>query len=330
MIKLISLLILSFSFSINASTSVSGSLLATKSCPAYLSKNQKTNPGDLKTEPGQQYPLKEINKTPPDWLRIQYSEDPKSLRWVKIDCGTVEYTEHGKSHCELSPGMADAHVLALSSQPGFCETYGVEVGKPECLKLSKKSYQVNHLSLHGLWPNQDACGHNYGYCGVMPKSSHCDYSPVDLSTAVSNDLKKTMPSYNYGSCLERHEWNKHGTCQSYTSDEYFSLAIRLTKEMNETIFGKYLTDHSGEIVKLSDLREAIKQSFGKDNSDKITLSCKNGILVDIYIQLPAVISYQASIQSLVDKATVDHQHQDYCNSSITISNFSRENLLPTN
>ncbi len=65
--------------------------------------------------------------------------------------------------------MADSHVLALSSQSGFCQTYGFEAGKPECLKLSKTSYQARHLTLHGLWPKLNSCGQRYGFCGVRPQ-----------------------------------------------------------------------------------------------------------------------------------------------------------------
>ncbi|HAT8593259.1 TPA: ribonuclease T [Legionella pneumophila] len=326
MIKPITLLLLFCSFAVNASILVNGTFEATKSCPAYLSKNRKSNPDNLMVEPNQKYQLKEINKAKPDWLRIQFSDHQPNLRWVSVDCGVIEYTERPKASCDLSPGMADSYVLALSSQPGFCETYGYEIGKPECLKLTKTAYQANHLILHGLWPNQEACGHNYGYCGISPRTNHCDYSPLDLSSDVAQNLKKLMPSYNYGSCLERHEWNKHGSCQDLSTDGYFSLAMRLTTEVNNTEFGQYLTAHRGDTVKLTTLRELIKRSFGENNTGKVTLSCKNGILVDIYIQLPALIPFKESLESLVDKASYS-QHHDYCNSNVTISDFSNEKWL---
>ncbi|KGP64052.1 ribonuclease T [Legionella norrlandica] len=322
MAKLITLLLLFCSLSLNASIPVNGIFEATKSCPAYLSKNNRSNPGNLVIQPNQKYQLKEINKSMPDWLRIQFSQqEPNNLRWVSIDCGTIEYTEKNPAFCDLSPGMADAYVLALSSQPGFCETYGYEIGKPECLKLTKSSYQTNHLILHGLWPNQEACGNNYGYCGVSPQKHHCDYPPLNLSSNVDKDLKKFMPSYHYGSCLERHEWNKHGSCQALSMDDYFSLAIRLTSEINDTEFGQYITKHSGETVPLGTLRELIKRSFGENNAGKITLSCKNDILVDVYIQLPALIPFNEPLGSLVDKAG-NSKHQDYCSADIIISDFS--------
>ncbi len=105
MIKPITLLLLFCSFTVNASILVNGTFEATKSCPAYLSKNRKSNPDNLMVEPNQKYQLKEINKTKPDWLRIQFSDHQPNLRWVSVDCGVIEYTERPKASCDLSPGM---------------------------------------------------------------------------------------------------------------------------------------------------------------------------------------------------------------------------------
>lgn len=86
-------------------------------------------------------------------------------RWVDVNCGQLHYKGQKKKPCDTSPGLADSHVLALSWQPAFCETYGYQNGKPECLTLPADSYQAQHMVLHGLWPNQRSCGINYGYCG---------------------------------------------------------------------------------------------------------------------------------------------------------------------
>ena len=311
------------SFNLNASNHVTGTFDALEPCPAYLSKNNKTNPDNLLVQPGKRYEIKEINKTPPDWVRIEFS--PQNLRWVNVQCGAVEYTGQGKG-CEQKPGLADAHVIAFSSQPGFCETYGYEAGKPECMKLSRNSYQANHLTLHGLWPNQAACGQRYGFCGVKPRANHCDYFPLDLTPAVAANLKKVMPSYNYGSCLERHEWNKHGSCQILTVDDYFTLAIRLLSEIDESELGHYLTNHRGETVKLAKLRELWGESYGKDNLGKLRLGCKNGILVDVYVQLPALIPFDQSLVTLIEQAPNPKYH-DACSGNVVISDFTKDSWI---
>jgi ribonuclease T2 len=228
--------------------------------------------------------------------------------------------------CDTTAGLSDSNVLALSSQPGFCQTYGYEAGKPECTHLSKNSYQAKHLVLHGLWPNQNACGQHYGFCGVKQQNNHCDYSPIELAPEVAENLKRIMPAYNYGSCLERHEWNKHGSCQTLSADDYFSLAMRLVIEVDASVFGQYVSQNQGNTVALISLRERLVEAFGVKSSGNIYLGCKNGILVDIYIHLPALIPSQESLEFLIDKAP-NHQYKDACPSRVKISDFNKDTVL---
>lgn len=228
--------------------------------------------------------------------------------------------------CDSTTGMSDSNVLALSLQAGFCQTYGYEAGKPECTQLVESSYQSNHLSLHGLWPNQNACGQSYGFCGVKQENNHCAYSPVELNEHIAEQLKGIMPAYKYGSCLERHEWNKHGSCQALSVNDYFALAIRLATEVDASDFGQYLTSNHGNIVSLASLKELISNVFGQDNIGKIYLGCKNGILVDIYIQLPALIPLNDSLYHLIDNAPKSY-FRDGCPSKIKISDFNKSTRL---
>ncbi len=132
-----------------------------------------------------------------------------------------------------------------------------------------------------------------------------------------------MPSYQYGSCLERHEWNKHGTCQILSPDQYFSLAMGLTNAVQNSAFGQYLIEHRGETVKLSMLRQFLNESFGEANGSKISLACNQGILVDIWIQLPPLIPATESLQALINQAPV-RASRDACPSHVRISNFTSE------
>lgn len=223
--------------------------------------------------------------------------------------------------CNLTD-MADSYVLALSSQSGFCETYGYEAGKIECRKLSKNDYAAKRLSLHGLWPNKDVCGQSYGYCAGPQQNEHCDYAPLYLSPSVAEQLKQLMPSYKHGSCLERHEWNKHGTCQHLLPDEYFSLAMKLVTDVNESRLGVYITEHVGQTVALINLRKAVNQAFGARNASKIFLGCKNGTLVEIFIQLPATLASNESVAKLIDRAP-SKQYRDSCPVKVKLSNFSK-------
>lgn len=322
MIRFITCFLLLFSINTYAAIQVNGSFQATQSCPAFVSKNSKSNPGKVMVQPNTYYQIREINKTKPTWLRIVTTDVQHSLRWVSTSCGVMEYKERTTDLCDTQKGKADTNILALSSQPGFCENYGYEAGKPECLHLSKNAYEANHLTLHGLWPNQDSCGQHYGYCEVKPKPNHCDYSPLHLSTEVSATLSKLMPSYHYGSCLERHEWSKHGSCQFLSDNDYFALATRLATEVNNSSFGHYLTNNQGKTLPLSAVRKQIKEAFGEKNHTKIYLHCKNGLLVDVFITLPALIPMSEPLESLVNQAP-NYYHNDACPAHIKLSDFHK-------
>lgn len=318
----ISLFLFFFSYNVLATVPVSGSFQAKQSCPAYVSKNKKTNPDGMVLKPNQVYSIHEANRpNHPNWLRVEIPDNPTyPLRWVNSHCGQAKFS-YEQLNCNKNPGLADAYVLALSWQPGFCQTYGYEAGKPECLCFPSDSYSASHLTLHGLWPNQKDCGHAYGFCGTEPQFNYCNYQPLDFNQHVASLLRLLMPSFAAGSCLDRHEWYKHGSCQLLSSNDYFSLAIRLTQEAQSTILGKYLSQHVGETVALAKLREVIKHSFGKDNLGKVYLGCKNGYLVDIFIQLPALIPFNDSLTTLMQKAKGIGRN-DGCPKNVKISNFS--------
>lgn len=321
--RLLAVLLLCLSTSVPASNNVKGYFKAALSCPGYISKNKLTNPDNLFTRPDQIYPLKEVNNFDnPTWLRVIISESTTQvLRWVSVDCGTVDFEKTEAATCEQIAGLADSYVLALSWQPAFCETYGYDAGKPECLHLPEQSWQASHLVLHGLWPNQDSCGEHYGFCGVPQASKHCDYAPVQLNEQVAKQLRVFMPAFAFGSCLERHEWNKHGSCQKLSSDDYFAKALRLTEEADQTMLGTYLQEHRGQVVARADLRSILRQAFGEEADRNVYLGCKKGYLVDIFIDLPAQIPTNQSINELIKKAP-GFSRQDGCPERVAISDFS--------
>jgi ribonuclease T2 len=99
--------------------------------------------------------------------------------------------------------------------------------------------------------------------------------------------------------------------------------MRLTTEVDQSGFGTYLTQHQGKVVPLTELRKVITQTFGTANSEKIYLGCKNGILVDIYIQLPALLPQTDSLIALINSAPNNRSH-DMCGSKVTISHFNKD------
>lgn len=230
-------------------------------------------------------------------------------------------TFNTKLYCDKTPGLADANVLALSWQPGFCQSYGASAKKPECLKLSSRAYAYNHLVLHGLWPNQDSCGHNYGFCTTSAKKHHCDYAPVPLTATVSEHLKQLMPSYAYGSCLERHEWNKHGTCQLLDSSDYFDQAMTLVDQVNQLKIIDFLQQYQGQTIALTQLKSELETSLGQNAKQKIYIGCSKGLLVDIYLSLPATFDATTPLNQLLTSAP-NMTSTSNCPAQVKISDFT--------
>lgn len=302
---------------------VTGTFSSTTACPAYISKNKKTNPDQLIISAQKEYSIIEVNFLKhPTWLRIKVPDNKASLRWISIQCGIANYYpwEQEEGRCNLTPGLADSQILAFSWLPGFCRTYGKEVGKPECQPQANAIFAADHLSLHGLWPNQKNCGVHYGFCGVEQKTHPCEYLPVFFNPSTAQALQTAMPSYAFGSCLERHEWYKHGSCQALDADNYFSSAIRLLQEANQSPFGLLLSRNVGQTLPRARLENAIKQSFGKEAVKKVYLGCHGGILVDVWLQLPAQITQEDSLKSLLQKASNDYSATG-CPKDVFIAGF---------
>lgn len=298
------------SFSFASQPVINGDFKVTSTqCEAYISKNKKTNPDSLNVYLNQHFNIVEVNRAEqPDWFRIVVDGNANPLRWVSEGCGKAVYELEKKDDqsqggsCQNTPNQADSYVLALSWQAAFCSTYGYEAGKPECTSFSTNSFKANNLVLHGLWPNQKACGTSYGFCASEKKSNHCSYQPIEFNQEVANALKTYLPSFASGSCLERHEWNKHGTCQSLNPDQYFSQAVNLVKQVDESPFGQFISSHKGMNVSKEEVMEQFSKSFGSINANKVYLGCKNGMLVDVYLYIDIPDGSNNSIINLLNSS----------------------------
>jgi ribonuclease T2 len=314
-LPLLSTLALTLSFQVpasHASVVANGEFAATRACPAYQSKNSKTNPGDVQTEPGKTYNIVELNKLDaPSWYRLRVEGENPDKRWVAADCGTAQVTSHGRppvdpdtgdsvTDCNTA-GQEDSYVFAISWQPAFCEGHR---NKPECKVDDPTSFQANNFTLHGLWPNKKSCGTRYGFCGkYSSKKPFCELAPVPMQPATLEALGQVMPSASHGSCLQRHEWYKHGTCQlQWNADQYFKESMRLLNDFNSSGMAKFMQDNMGKPVKTKDFFAAVDQAFQKDAHKRMQISCYEGKLVDIYINLPVQIEKEDSLVSLLSKA----------------------------
>lgn len=294
-----------------ASTPATGTVIATQTCEAYVSKNKRTNPDDTRLVVNQSYPVFEVNKADnPSWYRVRVANANPAERWVAKHCGTVNVqvgdgggpdgdNNGGEDNACRTPGLEDSYVLALSWQPAFCETHR---DKPECRIEDKKSYQARNFTLHGLWPNKKSCGTHYGYCGEVQNKpgDFCDYPMLPLFTETRQALEEVMPSALAGSCLQRHEWFKHGTCQTgWSMDEYYEVAVDLTRQFNESGIAYFISRNIGNTVTEEAFISKVECVHGAGTHQRLELKCRDGNLVDVYISLPADITQGVSLGELM-------------------------------
>ena len=311
-----------FSLSSWASTVATGTIIATYECDAYVSKNKRTNPDHTQLEINRTYIVSEVNRASnPGWYRIRIQDANPPVRWVAKYCGTVDVhigqgdDEQPTTACN-TPGLEGSYKLALSWQPAFCETHR---DKPECRVTDHKSYQARNFTLHGFWPNKKSCGIHYGFCGeVKTKPGHfCDYPALSLITEVRSDLEQVMPSAKAGSCLQRHEWHKHGTCQTkWSIDEYHEISTDLTRQFNESGIAYFISRNIGKQVQETDFFNKVDCILGENAHKRIQLKCKNGNLVDIYINLPLDIKKGENLGDAIHRAESDFKST--CDGSFSI------------
>ena len=286
-----------------------GIFSAQQSCPAYVSKNKLTNPDHAELKVGENYQTIEVNRPDrPSWYRIVVPSAHPKERWVSADCGQFQAeqgagtgTGAGSKACNTA-GRADSYVLALSWQPAFCET---KPQKSECQITDPTSYQARHFTLHGLWPNQQQCNKEYAFCGEITgqKKNFCDYPAIKLDSDSQAALAEVMPSVTAGSCLERHEWHKHGTCQAtWSMEEYFDLSVDLTRQFNEAGMAYFMNRKIGQQVRTEDFLNRIATVLGPAARERVKLNCEQGMLVEVQINLVADLAPGKDLEQLIAQA----------------------------
>jgi len=176
--------------------------------------------------------------------------------------------------CEPEPGV-DHYILALSWQPAFCER---NAGKPECRELDGGDFAATNLALHGLWPNAADGGPPF-YCGVAAGNrgadeagDWCTLPTTGADQATQSDLAQVMPGS--ASCLDRHEWIKHGSCSGLGGDAYFDAAVHLVREMQATRLSKLLRANIGKEVSRRGLLDAFEADFGAGAAAALEVTCR--------------------------------------------------------
>lgn len=169
------------------------------------------------------------------------------------------------------PNLHGYWVLAVSWQPGFCETRN----QPGCPVECRNAPSSPSLTLHGLWPQWSE------YCGVSAADLRCacarnrSHLPaVSLSPAVETSLSAVMPGHQ--SLLERHQWIKHGTCSGLSPDDYFALAVRLTETLNQSGLHTLLAENAGSHIRYAQLCATLRAAFGPKAASAVEIQQISG------------------------------------------------------
>lgn len=203
----------------------------------------------------------------------------------------------------------DYFLLAASWQPGFCVSHA---DKPECANL-RGTYAADSLALHGLWPN-NYDGNHPQYCNAPQKDidldqsgAWCSMDSYGLSSSVLTALSGYMPGVM--SCLDKHEWFKHGDCAGSTSDAYWQTASSLVSRLGQTALNSFLRLHVGHTVTRTQLIAAFETSFGRNTRSAVAFKCQktNGVsyLTEVWINLdPSALGQFPATASLVTDGNV--------------------------
>ena len=222
-------------------------------------------------------------------------------------------------------GDFDGYAFSLSWQPAFCESHH---DKKECKSWKAGDFAASHLVLHGLWPNQrNDKEHDYGFCNVPAEvkalddsGNWCQMPDLNLSRATKDELGRVMPGCQ--SCLQNHEWYRHGTCSGMQPDEYFTKAAGFVEGIAKTKLGTLLSANVGKRVTMVMLKTSAKEAYGEKGAN-LRFICKNGVLTEVRMYLVKDIS-NASVITADMLVSPGLDENSSCKRNVLIDKFGKK------
>jgi len=201
-----------------------------------------------------------------------------------------------------APTGKTEYILAVSWQPGFCET---RPSRKECTGQTADRFDATHFSLHGLWPVKKS------YCGVAAetkararKGNWLDLPQLAVARETADRLLIAMPGTQSG--LDRHQWLRSGTCQSGTAQDYFSMQLAFLDRLNASPVGALFAGKLGETVTEAEIKQAFDAGFGKGAGDRVRMRCqKDGersVITGLTIGLSGQLARDGDLAALIQAA----------------------------
>ncbi|CAA6800869.1 MAG: Ribonuclease I precursor (EC [uncultured Sulfurovum sp.] len=179
------------------------------------------------------------------------------------------------------------NLLALSWHNAFCETHRY---KKECKRgvgsLLKRKPSDTQFVLHGLWPQPRTnvyCNVDYALKNADKNKRWRDLPCLALDEEVEDALEVVMPGF--ASDLHKHEWIKHGTCYGTEANKYYTDAISLINQVNNSAVGKFFSQNIGKRITLKQVRTVADKAFGRGAGNRVELLCKNGLVTELWLHL---------------------------------------------
>ncbi|SHF36162.1 ribonuclease I [Modicisalibacter ilicicola DSM 19980] len=193
----------------------------------------------------------------------------------------------------------DHYVLALTWQPGFCETTSRPLA--ECRDAEVQESAEQGFVLHGLWPSLPQ---RLADEGITPRrwraegcfleqpragGSFCRaHAPFGFSEPLAGELDEAMPGR--ASCLDRYQYAKHAACLELPADDYFAMAVELLETVNASAFVDFVMIHRGGELDRNALIETFEAVFGQGTGRALNLKCAgrgNRVLTEVRIGIDA-------------------------------------------
>lgn len=162
-------------------------------------------------------------------------------------------------------------ILAVSWQPGFCETRPKAV---ECRDQTSSRFDATHFTLHGLWragvKNCPVAETASG--GDAPARRWLALPELALSGALRSELKTKMPGVASG--LDRHEWVSHGQCSGLDQEAYFGGSLAMLDALNASGLQILFSGSLDRAVTEDQINDALQASFGNEARGKVRMRCR--------------------------------------------------------
>ena len=202
----------------------------------------------------------------------------------------------------------ESYILALEWQPSSALDACPGGRRPNAALVKHMdspagTFCRQHLSLHGLWPHNDALlhkgfewpqycqvlgrqtSHNYSTCMKNMSDAKCQPNKAALALYNSSENWQTWaPRYAYVDGFAAHEWAKHGSCTAHDPEargdyqyDYWKAQKAALDNVSMGFGATLVTRNIGGFVSRSELQAAFDADAGGHHT---TLVCVRGCDLD--------------------------------------------------